>query len=102
MKRIVTATLLTLCLSTQFAIAEAKTSVIEGKIVKMVPSQKEIYVMSEGKKYEYYFSDKTKVMQGDKEVQYSAMSEGQSVRVTANQVGKRLDPTQVEVLEAAH
>ncbi len=75
----------------------AHESIIQGKIVSVVPAKKEIYVMAGEKKHEYYFSDTTKIMSQGKEVAFSELKEGQKVKVTAHKVGKRLDPQVVEL-----
>lgn len=89
--------LATLVVSTAAFAAE---SVIEGKITKVVPEKREIYVRGkdDGKKHEYYFNDKTEVLKMDAKQEFSALSEGMNVRVTANKKGKRLDPMKVEIL----
>jgi len=79
----------------------AATSVVEGKIAKVVESKKEIYVKEEstGKKHEYYFTKETKVLHAGQPVDFSHLKADQQVRVTAEKTGKRLDPKQVEILE---
>lgn len=99
MKHLLVLSSMALFLSPLTASAEFKQSVVEGKIVKMVPSEREIYVLSEGKKYEYYFNKDTKVQDKGQEIRYDNLTEGQSVKVTANQIGKRLDPITVEIVE---
>jgi hypothetical protein len=70
----------------------------EGKIVKVNPPQREIYVFSDGQKNEYYFTDKTVVIKDGQTAPFSALLEGESVRVSAKKIGKRLDPVEVEIL----
>lgn len=77
----------------------AKTSEIEGEIVKIVPAKREIYVLSAEKKHEYYFNDTTTVTKGDSAAQFDDLKTGMKVKVTANKIGKRLDPTAVKILE---
>lgn len=77
---------------------QADVVIREGKIVKMVPSKTEIYIEENGKKYEYYFKQHTQVTQNGTPSEYSALKEGMKVRVTADRVGKRLDPKLVEIL----
>ena len=92
------ATFFSLCF-TQAALA-ATEKVTVGSIVKLVPKETEIYVMSEGTKYEYYFNKDTKVIGADKsEKKFADLAEGMKVRVTAQQTGKRLDPVQVEIID---
>lgn len=74
-------------------------SQIEGEIVKVVPSEREIYVESGGKKHEYYFNPATKVFRGEKEASYEDLKKGMRVKVSANKIGKRLDPLEVRILE---
>lgn len=81
------------------ASAWADTSVIEGKVSKVVAKKSEIYVMDkDGKKHEYYFNKDTKILHGGEAVSFDHLAEGQSVRVTAEKKGKRLDPQKVEIL----
>ena len=79
----------------------AATSVVEGKIAKVVSSKSEIYVedSTSGKKHEYYFKKDTKLLKGGQPVEFAELKVGQSVRVTAEKKGKRLDPQTVEILE---
>lgn len=74
-------------------------SEIEGEIVKVVPTKREIYVLSAEKKHEYYFNDKTAVLKGETAGSFEDLKTGMKVRVTANKIGKRLDPTEVKILE---
>ncbi|NDE15294.1 hypothetical protein EBZ80_10230 [bacterium] len=71
---------------------------IEGTIVKLVARKKEIYVKdAAGKKHEFYFTDKTTVTSAGAPVEFSALKEGASVRVSAEKHGKRLTPVSVEI-----
>lgn len=81
------------------ALTTPLTSEIEGVIVKVVPSEREIYVESEGKKHEYYFNPMTKVVHGNEERKYEDLKKGMRVKVSANKIGKRLDPLEVRILE---
>ena len=81
------------------SVAQAAEDIVEGIIVKVVPSKKESYVLADGKKHEYYFSDNTKILAHDKEIAFDELKEGNSVKVTANKIGKRLDPITVEIKE---
>lgn len=90
-----------LALSLGVSALAATPHVVEGTVAKVVPSKTEIYVKSkaDGKKYEYYFNAKTEVSKGGKPVEFRELKEGQSVKVTAEKKGKRLDPQKVEILE---
>lgn len=79
--------------------ASTRTSVIEGKIVKVVPSKKEIYVSNEQGKHEFYFNPSTQLRHGTDVQEFSALQVGQQVKVTANIIGKRLDPLEVEIVK---
>lgn len=81
------------------AVTPTANSEIEGEIVKVVPAEREIYVESGGKKHEYYFNPATKVFRGDKEAAYEDLKKGMKVKVSANKIGKRLDPLEVRILE---
>jgi hypothetical protein len=74
-------------------------SEIEGEIVKVVPEEREIYVLSAEKKHEYYFNEKTTVVKGETTAAFEDLKTGMKVKVTANKIGKRLDPTTVKILE---
>ena len=87
-----------LFLSSQIAFA-AEQSVVEGKIVEVVPGKKEIYVLSEGKKHEYYFNEKTTVSKSGEPAKFADLSNGTMVKVTADKIGKRLDPVTVEIVQ---
>jgi hypothetical protein len=87
------------CSSAASALTTPPNSEIEGVIVKVVPSEREIYVESEGKKHEYYFNPMTKVVRGNEEKKYEDLQKGMRVKVSANKIGKRLDPFEVRILE---
>ena len=94
--------IIALCAGTAVAAPETvapMVSEIEGEIVKVVPAEKEIYVEANGKKHEYYFNEKTQVMKGETPGTYDDLRTGMKVKVTANQFGKRLDPTMVRIIE---
>lgn len=55
--------------------------------------------MSEGKKHEYYLTEKTEIRKGERVATFEEITKDQKVRVTANKIGKRLDPLKVEILE---
>lgn len=76
-----------------------KTVTVEGPIAQVVARKKEIYVQGTDKKYEFYFTPKTELTKAGQAVDFATLTEGMKVRVTANKVGKRLDPVKVEVLQ---
>lgn len=71
----------------------------EGTVHKVVPAKKEIYVMSEGKKIELYFTDKTELTSEGAAVEFSTLAKDKKVKVEADKVGKRYTPLKVEVLK---
>ena len=71
---------------------------VEGTISKIVPAKKEIYVMVDGKKHEFYFKENTELLQNGAPAEFSALKVDQKVKVDAKKVGKRLDPVKVEIL----
>lgn len=71
---------------------------VEGTISKVVPAKKEIYVMAEGKKHEFYFKDNTELLQNGAPAAFEVLKVDQKVKVEAKKVGKRLDPVKVEIL----
>ena len=77
----------------------ASVVIHEGKIVKIVPAKTEIYIEENGKKYEYYFKDHTQITQDGAPAVFASLKEGMKVRVTADRIGKRLDPKLVEILK---
>lgn len=97
MKKLIASLALTLVAGSAFA----ATTVVEGKIAKIVESKTEIYVSesSSGKKHEYYFNKDTQILKGGQPAEFSQLKVGQPVRVTAEKTGKRLDPKKVEILE---
>ena len=85
------------------ASAEQRTALIEGKIVEVVPSKKEIYVRNDDGKHEFYFNESTTVSAAgsseSKPAQFADLKTGQRVKVAANKIGKRLDPVSVEIIQ---
>lgn len=71
---------------------------VEGTVSKVVPEKKEIYVLAEGKKHEFYFKENTELLQNGAPAEFSALKVDQKVKVGAKKVGKRLDPVKVEIL----
>lgn len=97
-------TLLALAASSVLVVACTSTDVVEsgtyqGEIVEVEPDKDEIYVESDGKKLELYFTEETQLMRGDEEVAFDALEQGQQVEVTVEKVGKRLDPKKVVIQE---
>jgi hypothetical protein len=86
-----------LYLSTGASAAE-NTDVSHGRISKMVPAKKEIYVTTDTGKKEFYFKSNTTVEKSGTKLTYEDLREGMEVTVTANKVGKRLDPVKVEIV----
>ena len=72
---------------------------IEGVVDKVVPEKTEIYVLADGKRHEFYFNEKTELTQSGQKVAFAFLKKSQKVKVTADKVGKRLDPIKVELLE---
>lgn len=71
---------------------------VEGEIEKVVPEKREIYVLADGKKNEFYFTAKTEILKGGQGITFETLKKGQKVKVTADKVGKRLDPLKVELI----
>ena len=80
-------------------LAAPQENIVDGRIVELVPSKKEIYVLANGVKNEYYFLPDTKVLQNGAERDFSALMNGARVKVIATKIGKRLDPKEVTILE---
>ena len=98
MKKLLALALALLTLNTAPATAATDTALsIEGKVVTVVAAKKEIYVSADGKKYEFYFKDDTKLTQAEKVVPFSELSEGANVKVTYRLIGKRTEPIAVEL-----
>ncbi len=83
----------------QVSAAHAALVTIEGTIDKVVPAKREIYVLADGKKHELYFSDKTELVKGGQPVAFEFLKTKGKVKVTADKVGKRLDPVKVELVD---
>lgn len=94
MKSIVLA--LSLLVST---VALAAPVTFEGTVHKVVPAKKEIYVMSEGKKIELYFTETTELTTAGAKAEFAALAKDQKVKVEADKVGKRYTPLKVEILK---
>lgn len=71
----------------------------EGTVSKVVPEEREIYVMLEdGQKLELYFNDQTELVHNGEAAEFSALEVGSRVRVTVTRVGNRNEPARVEIL----
>lgn len=89
-----------LLISSVFAsVSHAVVVTVEGAIDKVVPEKREIYVLADGKKNEFYFTDKTEIVKNGAPVSFDALKKSRKVKVTADKVGKRLDPLKVELLD---
>ncbi len=78
--------------------AFAAETTIEGKIVKVVPAKKEIYVEMDGKKHEFYFTPTTTFTKGTEAAKFEDLQTGMTVKVVADKKGKRYDPKSVEIV----
>ncbi|CAN5506119.1 hypothetical protein BH10BDE1_BH10BDE1_12990 [soil metagenome] len=85
--------------SVQISSAIAAVVTIEGAVAKVVPDKKEIYVLSDGKRHEFYFTPKTEIVKGGQPVAFELLKVSGKVKVTADKIGKRLDPIKVELLD---
>lgn len=78
--------------------AWAKPVEVTGKIVKVVPAKKEIYVEQDGKKHEFYFTETTTYTNSEgSTATYEDLKVGQTVTVKADKKGKRYDPKSVTI-----
>lgn len=81
------------------------TSVVESGTYKVTAKrvdaeEKEIYVtMEDGKILELYFSAATKLTQGGKDVEFTALKNGQKLEVQIEKDGNKLKPLAVSILE---
>lgn len=81
------------------------TSVVESGTYQVIAKrvdaeEKEIYVtMEDGRILELYFSKATKLVQGGKEVPFSALQNGQRLEVQVEKDGSRLKPIAVTILD---
>ncbi len=79
---------------------EVASGTYEGKIVKVVPEEKEIYVeTNDGRTLELYFTENTKLLSGDKPVMFTALADGASVKVEVKNEGGRVVPVKVEITD---
>ncbi|AWV88330.1 hypothetical protein [Bradymonas sediminis] len=70
-----------------------------GTVKKVVPEKKEIYVDSEGREFELYFTETTTLTLNDEPAKFDALKTGQKVEVEVKKVGQRLDPISVKIQE---
>ena len=81
------------------------TSVVESGTYQVTarrvdPEEKEIYVTTaDGKTLELYFSEVTKLTQGDQAVAFDALKNGQKLEVQVEKDGNKLKPLAVAILE---
>jgi hypothetical protein len=83
--------------SEEHAVVESGT--YEGTIKEVNPPEEEIYVESDGKVLELYFTEETTLTQNGETVEFSALEKDQRVEVQIEKVGQRLDPVSVKILE---
>lgn len=80
-----------------------KTEVVEsgtytGTISEVNAPEREIYVKTaDNKTLELYFTDATNLTQNGTAVDFSALQTGQTVEVTVEKVGDKLDPLRVDI-----
>jgi len=70
-----------------------------GTIKKVNADEKEIYVDSEGRELELYFTETTALTQAGAPAEFSVLKQGQKVEVEVKKVGQRLDPISVKIQE---
>ncbi len=69
-----------------------------GTISEVNAGEREIYVKTpDNKTLELYFTDATNLTQNGTPVEFSALQKGQTVEVTVEKVGKKLDPIRVDI-----
>ena len=95
MKKMILSLAVALLSTSAFAV---ELTTVEGTISKVVPAKKEIYVMAEGKKHEFYFQENTELIHNGTPAKFEALKVDQKVKVDVKKVGKRLDPVKVEIL----
>lgn len=76
-----------------------QTQTHEGTIKEVNADEREIYVDANGQELELYFIEQTKLTRNGEPAEFSTLEKGQKVRVEVRQVGKRLDPLTVQILE---
>lgn len=71
-----------------------------GTVDEVEAEKSEIYVKTEdGQKLELYFIEETELTKNGEAVEFSALEEGQKVKVEVKKVGQRLDPLKVDIKE---
>ena len=70
-----------------------------GTINEVVPEESEIYVNLSDTTgtLELYFTDSTQVTQGGTTVPFDSLAQGQSVEVTVEKIGQRMNPISVRI-----
>lgn len=69
-----------------------------GTITEVNPAESEIYVKTaDNKTLELYFTDATNLTQNGTAVAFSALQTGQTVEVTVEKKGQKLDPLRVDI-----
>lgn len=72
----------------------------EGSIQEVNADEREIYVQTQDEgTLELYFIDETQLTQNGQEVPFDSLRQGQQVQVQVEQVGQRLDPLTVEIVQ---
>ena len=96
---------MTIVLMIVFSSCGGNTDVVDsgtynGKIKKIEPEKTEIYVtLEDGKTIELYFIEETTLTKNGEKVDFSELSQGQTVEIEVKKVGKRLDPISVKIKE---
>lgn len=93
------ASILALALLSLTSTARSEVITVEGVIDKVVPEKTEIYVLAGGKKHEFYFTSKTEIVKAGAPIAFDVLKKSAKVKVTADKIGKRLDPLKVELLD---
>lgn len=94
----VTAVSLLLILSCGQQTEVVESGTYEGKIIKVVAEEVEIYVKTaDDKVLELYFTETTKLTQNGEVVPFEKLEKDQTVEVEVEKVGKRLDPISVSI-----
>lgn len=78
------------------------TSVVESGVYQVTasPEEKEIYVTTaDGKTFELYFRDATKLTRGGQAATFDALKNGQKLEVQVEKDGNKLKPLSVAILE---
>lgn len=71
-----------------------------GTAEKVDADEKEIYVKTgDGKTLELYFTDSTKLTKNDQAVAFDELKQGQSLEVTLEKKGERLEPLAVKIIQ---